>query len=117
MTPGLRASSSLMLKRIFMRSEPSEVAHHDRADEDLQQEDEFALGDEVGLAGLVDQLRDLAHRAMDRQVLELCIGDETEEQAQDADDQSEEQECFAAHAEKRDQLQVRQHEVRLGPCL
>ena len=28
-------------------------------------QDELALGDQVGLAGFVNQFRDLAHRAMD----------------------------------------------------
>ena len=66
----------------------AEVDEHDDADEELEQEDELALRDEVGLAGLVDQLGDLAHRAVDRQVLELRVHHQAEEQAEDADDQA-----------------------------
>ena len=40
----------------------AEVEHHDHADEELEEQDELALRDQVRLAGLVDQLRDLEHR-------------------------------------------------------
>jgi hypothetical protein len=49
--------------------EPAEVEHDDRPDEDLEDQDELALGDQVGLAGLVDQLGDLAHRLVHRHVV------------------------------------------------
>ena len=48
----------------------AEVDDHDRADEELEDQDELALRDQVGLAGLVDQLGDLEHRAVHRQVLQ-----------------------------------------------
>ena len=66
----------------------AEVENHDDADEDLEQQDEFALRLQIGLAGLVDQLRDLAHRAVHFELLELDVHDEAEEQAEDADDES-----------------------------
>ena len=53
-----------------------------------EDQDELALGDQVGLAGLVDQLRDLAHRPVDRQVLELAVDDQAEDQPEDADDEA-----------------------------
>ena len=62
----------------------AEVEHHDGADEDLEQEDELALGDEVRLAGLVDQLGDLPHRGVDGQVLELVEDHEAEDEPQHA---------------------------------
>src|SRR5207253_1106900 len=114
MTPGFRASSSLMLKTIFMRSdpmsaifvkmppamrsaeapsdsravhvpEPAEVDDDDRPDEDLEQRDELELRDEVGLAGLVDELRDLLHRLVDGEVLELRVHDEPEHEPEQGD--------------------------------
>src|SRR5690348_17623469 len=42
-------------------------------DEDLKQEDELALRGQVGLAGLEDQLGDVAHRAVHGHVLELVV--------------------------------------------
>ena len=92
----------------------AEVEDHDDADEDFQQQDELALGLQVGLAGLVDQLRDLAHRAMHGQVLELDVHDEAEEQPEDADDQAAHQQGAAVHAEERDAAEVRQHEIGLS---
>ena len=38
----------------------AEVEHHDHADEDLEDQDELALRDQIGLARLVNQLGDLA---------------------------------------------------------
>ena len=59
----------------------AEVDDDDGADEHLEQQDELALGDEVGLAGLVDQLGDLLHRLVHGQVLELLVDDQAEGQA------------------------------------
>ena len=47
---------------------------------------------QVGLAGLVDQLGDLEHRAVHGQVLELHVDPEAEEQAEDADADSDREE-------------------------
>ena len=46
-----------------------EVGDDDRADEDLEDQEELALLNQVGLARLVDQLGDVGHRAMHRQLL------------------------------------------------
>ena len=51
----------------------AEVERDDDADEELEDQQELALLDEVGLAGLVDQLGDLEHRLVDRQVLQLRV--------------------------------------------
>ena len=55
-------------------------------DEDLEDGDELALRDQVRLARLVDQLRDLAHRPVHRQVLELVQDHQPEEDAERRDD-------------------------------
>ena len=57
------------------------------ADEDLQDQQELPLRDQVGLARLVDQVRDLEHRRVHRQRLELPVDHEAEHQPGDADDQ------------------------------
>ena len=73
----------------------AEVERDDDADEDLEDQQELALLDEVGLAGLVDELGDLEHRLMDRQVLELRADHEAEQEAQGADDQAAQQQRVA----------------------
>src|SRR5271163_4546683 len=60
--------------------EKSEVKHNDGADEGLKDEQEFTLGNEVGLAGLVNEFRDLEHRFVDRHVLELVVNHQTKKQ-------------------------------------
>ena len=62
--------------------EHAEIQHDDDGDEDLEDGDELALRDQVGLAGLVNQLGDLAHRAVHRQVLQLVEDDQAEEDAE-----------------------------------
>src|SRR5207244_9562451 len=49
----------------------AEVQHHDGADQHLQHQDEFALLEQVRLAGLPDDLRDVGHRLVNRQRLDL----------------------------------------------
>ena len=48
-------------------------------DEDLEDREELPLRDQIGLAGLVNQLRDLAHRPVHRQVLQLVQDDQAEQ--------------------------------------
>ena len=50
----------------------AEVERDDGADEELEDQQELALLDQVGLARLVDELGDLEHRLVHRQVLELA---------------------------------------------
>ena len=88
----------------FVLDEEPEVQNDDRADEDLQDQDELALGDEVLLAGLVDEVRNLEHRLVDRQVLQRAVFGETEEQAEGANDKAPGQDrvagCRAAEEER-----------------
>jgi len=73
--------------------QPPEVHHHDDADERFQDEDELALGDEVRLAGLVDELRDLLHRAMHGHPLDLLVDDQAEHQPGQANQQAAQQQA------------------------
>jgi hypothetical protein len=53
----------------------------------LEDQDELPLRDQICLAGLVDQLRDLAHRFVHDHSLELAVHHESEEQSQGANHQ------------------------------
>ena len=87
--------------------ERAEVEHHDDADEHFQEEDELALRDQVGLARLVDQLRDLEHRLMDGQVLELPEDHHAERETEQAHDEPGHQQRSAVDALKRGLTQIR----------
>ena len=83
-------------------SKDAEVhADHD-GDEDPEQSKELALLQQVGLAGLPDELGDLPHRPVGRQPAHPEEDDETEDQTQCADDQSERKQVAAADAVEAD---------------
>ncbi len=94
--------------------EEAEVDGGDGPDEEPQDHDEAPLRDEVGLAGLVDQLGDFAHRAVDGQVLELRVNPHPEAEAERADDDAEHEEGAPVDAEELDRAEVGQHEVGLA---
>ena len=88
------------------RTQPSEVSQNHHRDECPQDHQELALRDHVGLAGLVDQLGDLAHGAMDRQVLELHVNGEAEEQSEAAEQDSNQQDVVSVHAQEADRGEI-----------
>ena len=83
---------------------PSKLAEHaevdpdDDGDEHPEHDQELALLQQVGLAGLPDQLGDLPHRPVDRQVAQPEEDDEAEDEAQCADDEPERKKVAAAGA-------------------
>ena len=77
----------------------------------LEKKQELALGDEVSLAGLVDQLGDFAHGAMNGQVFQSAVDDQAEEQAKDAEQNAEEEQLMAVDAEKLHLRQVGKFEI------
>src|SRR6185503_21208328 len=87
--------------------ELTEIHCRDDTDEHPEQQDELALRRQVRLAGLVDEIRDLEHRLVDRQALEASVNDEREEQSRRADDQSIGEQRLAAHTEELDAVQIR----------
>ena len=89
----------------------AEVEHHDHADEHLEDQDELALRDQVGLARLVDQLGDLAHRRVHRQVLQLNEDHQAEREAEHADDEAAQQQRAAVDALELDGAEIGQHQV------
>src|SRR6266566_6356236 len=103
--------------RVRRLRQRAEVQRHDRADKEPQNQQEPTLGEQIGLAGLVDQLGDLAHGAMHGEVAQLRVLRETKEQPQGADDQAPQQQCAAADpAEERGLVQVRQYERGFTAC-
>ena len=92
----------------------AEVEHHDRADEDLEEQDELALRDQVRLARLVDQLRDLEHRRCTGRFLSCDERHQAEQQAERADHEAAHQQRPAVDAVELDRRQVRQHQVRFA---
>ena len=86
--------------------EPEVEDDHD-ADEALEQQQQLALLDQVGLAGLVDEPRDVGHRLVHRQLLDAGVGEEAEQQAQHADDEAGQQDVVPGEAE----------EAAPGPCV
>src|SRR5207302_8162842 len=93
--------------------EPAEVHDHDEADEGLEDEDELALGDQVRLASLVDQLAHLEHRAVDGKRLELPVDDEPEDSAQGAHDEPELEEQPSAHPQELHAIEIGKDQARL----
>ena len=96
------------------KADHREVGDDDRADEDLENQQELALLHQIGLAGLVDQLGDLGHRAVHRQALDAGIRPGAEEQAQHADDQPRQQDLMAGHAEEIALIEIGQVDVHLA---
>ena len=91
----------------------AEVDDDDDPDEQLQDGEELALLEQVGLARLVDQLGDLAHRAVDRQRLQLRVDHQAEHQAEQADPETQHQEGAPVDAHELGLAEVGQHQARL----
>jgi hypothetical protein len=72
----------LVQREVLQRAE---VDRHDRADAQLEVQDELALLNQIGLAGFVNQLGHLEHRTVNRQVPQVHEDVHAERQAQHAD--------------------------------
>src|SRR6185312_16659291 len=89
----------------------AEVQHDHGADEHFKQEQEFALLHEIRLAGLVDQLRHLAHGPVYGEALELAVDHETEQHAQRTEHEADHEQLVSRDAEERDTREVGYAEV------
>ena len=69
----------------FIVQQDAEIQHYHHGNEQLEQQKKLALGNQVSLACLVDQLGDLAHCAMNRQILQPCVNHHAEYQSKDAE--------------------------------
>jgi hypothetical protein len=97
--------------------EDAEVQAHDGGDEDPEQRDEAALRLQVGLAGFIDQLGDLPHRAVNLHVLELVRDDQAEDHAEEADDEAAHQQRSAVHPQELHRCEIGQFESGLTHVL
>ena len=79
-------------------SENAEVEDDDDGDEEPEEKEEFALGEEVGFAGFVDQLGNFAHGAMHGQIFQARVNEKTEGQAENAEENAPEQQAVTVHA-------------------
>ena len=86
----------------------AEIKHDDRADEKFQDQQEFALREQIGLAGFVDQLGDFEHRLVHRQIAQVRVHRQAEDQAEHGYAQADHQESRAAHA-------VQEHSLTADP--
>ena len=85
---------------IAHRCQNAEVERDNDRDENPEQHNELALRDQIGLAGLIDQFGHFPHSAMNGQVLQLHIDHQAEEQAGDAEEQSDRQKLMSVQAEE-----------------
>ena len=74
-------------RNISHRRQTAEVQRDNDRDESPEQKNELALRHQISFAGLIDQFGHFAHRAMNRQVLQLHIDRQAEQQAADAEQQ------------------------------
>ena len=117
MTPTLNGGkpwTTAPVDRVDGRRQAAEVDRADDADEHPEDQDEPPLRDQIGLAGLVDQLRDLEHRPVHRQVLQVVVDDQAEHQAEDADAEAAHQQGASVDPLELDRPEVGQHEVRFA---
>ena len=91
--------------------EHAEIQDDDDGDENLEDGQERALREQIGLAGLVDQLGDLAHRAVHRQVLQLVEDDQAEEDAERGDAEADHEQRAALIAADRHQAQIGKNQI------
>ncbi len=94
-------------KRVHVQQH-AEIEHDDHGDEALQQQQELALGDQIGFAGFIDQLGNLAHGAVHGQILQPLIDGQAEDQAENTKQDAKEQQLMAVDAKKGHLREVRQ---------
>ena len=88
------------------------VDHDHRGDEGPEHQQESPLLDQVGLAGFVNQVRDLGHGPMHRKLTQIHIRDEPEAQSQHAYPHPDEEEQPAGNpAHRAHARQVRQYDI------
>src|SRR6185369_16289848 len=88
------------------RGKISEVERDHHCNECPQHKNELALRDEIRLTGFVNQFRYLAHRTVNRKVLQLDVDRKTEQQAAKTEQQSDHQQGVSVQAQKVHRMQV-----------
>ena len=101
----------------FKLEQHAEVKNDDDGDESFEDQNELALGDQVGFASLVNQFRDLAHRLVHRQLLQVHVDREAKQQTEHADHQTEQQQRVPIDSQEFHLRQIGQFQVRLAARL
>src|SRR5205085_765997 len=92
---------------IRYRRQNAEVKYDHHGNEEPQDQEEFPLSDQIGLAGLINQFGDFAHGAMDRHVPQAGVDDEPEAQAKDAKQNSDHQQAVTVYSKEEYLREVR----------
>ena len=58
------------------------------------------MRDQIGFAGLINQLGNFAHGAVHRQIFQALVDDQAEDQPKDAEENPEQQQLVAVDAKK-----------------
>ena len=87
-------------RRVRRLRQRPEVHGHDRADEEPENKKEAALGEQVRLARLVNQLGDLQHRRVDGHVLQRPERHQPEQQAESANEKTAQEERVPIDSEE-----------------
>jgi hypothetical protein len=83
-----------------LETDQREVRHDDGADEDLENQQELALLDQVGLARLVDQIRHVGHRPVHRQLLHGDVRRHAEQQPEHAHEEARQQDVVTVEPQE-----------------
>ena len=84
-------------------------------DENFQDQKELALGDQVGLAGLVNEFRNLPHGAVDGKVLQAHVDRHAKEQSEHANDNADQQQLVPVDPAKKIDVESREDSDSLRP--
>jgi hypothetical protein len=95
-------------------SQHAKIKHNDGRNKRPQQHQELALREQIGLAGFVNQLRNFAHGAMYRQVLQPHVNQHAKAQTEDAEQQPYHQQPMPVDPEERNRRKVGQFQSRLA---
>ena len=96
------------------RGQHTEVQHDDDGDENPQKKQEFALRDEIGFAGFVNQLGNFPHGAVHRQIFQTAVNGQPEDQPEDAKQNPDRQQLVAVHPKESDLRKVGKLQARLA---
>src|SRR5271168_2728392 len=81
-------------------SEDAEIKDDDYRDKQPQEDEEFALSEEVGFAGLVDELGDVTHGLVYGHAFEAAVNCQAENESKHAKDDAKEKQLVAIDSEK-----------------
>src|SRR5207249_3869593 len=89
----------------------TKIEQNDDCNEQPEQNQEFSLRDQIGFAGLINELRDLAHGTMHRQILQPRVDHQTESQAENAKQHADHQQRVAINATKKNAGEIGQLQI------